>query len=480
MEDTLKKKKVPMKTKIGYGVGGSCDTIPYYLFGTYFMFFLTDAVGIPAGIAGTISFIAIICQTISGPVVAYISDNSLNPKGRRRPMMIKVAIPFAIVTMFLFFPVGGSLGFKVAYYTVLAILFYTCYASFTSVWSALGAEMTKDYKERNTLRSIVAYSAFPFTLIVASGTIGMVGIFSSGGVDYALSWFFAVVVLGLIMAGCAIWCYLSTSEEPPAYTEEEIEKIRGERFSFVKLIKDYAGFFKIKIYRKMIIFTVIFCVGYIMMNNGTVYAMTSFCGMSEAQQSLFWTLNTLIALATVPIVFGIANKWDKKKAMMIFIGAYGVSSVVWFALGMVMDITFISFVLFSGVVALGSCAFYSLMYSLLYDCCDVYTLATGEQKEGGMLALNYLAQTVGSAIAALFLGWGLQLFGYTEAAAVTELAAKGVWSMVTIVPAVFVFLSMVFLAQYNLSKTEFDKVQAAIEDRKAGKEIDLEQFKHLI
>lgn len=480
MEERLDQRKLPMKVKIGYGLGGSCDTIAYYLYGTYFLFFLTDVVGIAAGIAGTISFIAIICQAISGPVVAYMSDNSLNPKGRRIPMLLKTAIPFAIVTALLFNPIGGSMGIKVVYYLVFSILFFVFYAAYTSVWSALGAELTQNYKERNSIRSIVAYAAFPFTLVSSSGTIGMVGFFSANGVDYDRSWFIAVLVLALIMAIGAVICRKTAVETPPQYTEEEIAQIKASRLNIKKLFMDYAGFFKIKVYRKVILFTLIFVIGYIIMNNGTVYSMTSYMELTAGQQSLFWTLNSIISIICIPIVFGVANKWDKKSAMIIFIGAYGISSVIWFVMGMMIEISFASFILFSGCVALGTTAFYSLMFSLLYDCCNVYTLATGEQKEGGMMALQYLAQTVGSAIASLLLGWGLQLFGYTGTGEVSEFTAKGIWALGTIIPAVFVAISMIFLVKYNLTKDNFNAVTKAINDRKEGKEIDLGQFKHLI
>lgn len=480
MEERLNRKRLSMTTKVGYGLGGSCDTIPYYLYGTYFMFFLTDVVGVSAGAAGTISFIAILCQAVAGPVVAYISDNSLNPKGRRTPLLLKVAIPFAIVTALLFNPISGSMGVKITYYLVLSILFYICYAAYTSVWSALGAELSSDYKERNNIRSIVSYAAFPFTLVASSGTIGMVGFFNAKGMEYDRSWFFAVLVLAVLMAAGAIICRNTAVETPPQYTEEEKAAIRSERFSAKKLIVDYISFFRIKVFRKMILFTFIFVIGYIIMNNGTVYGMTGFLGLNEAQQSLFWTLNSIIAIICVPIVFGIANKWDKKKAMILFVGAYGLSSVIWFVMGMVIEIGFASFVLFSGCVALGTTAFYSLIFSLLYDCCDVYTLATGEQKEGGMLALQYLAQTVGGAIAALFLGWGLEFFGYTGAETISDTTADGIWMLCTIIPAVFVAVSMIFLCRYNLSRADFEKVQQAIKDRKEGKEVDMSKFKHLI
>ena len=480
MEQEIKTTKLPLKEKIGYGFGTACDTIPYVMFGTYFMFFLTDVAGIPAGAAGTISFVAILCEIIVGPVAAYISDNSLNPKGRRRPIMIKVGILFAIVTALLFNPIDTSMGVKIAYYSVFGILFFICYAAYFNVWSALGAEMTHDYKERNSVRSIVAYTELPLELLSTAGVIAIVGFLGDHGTSTGRSWFLAAVAMAILMALGATICHIFVPENPPVYTEEEKARIRAERFSAKKLILDYVSFFKIKIFRKLVLFSLIFVTGYIMMNDGIVYTMTSYLGLDEAHQSLFWTIHTVLSLISIPIVFGLANKWDKKTAMIIFIGTYVAGSVIWFVLGIVTTVGFVSYNIFAGVLCLGTAAFYGLLYSLMYDCCDVYTLKTGEQKEGGMLALQGLSQTAGAAIASLLLGWGLQLFGYTEASTVTEFTAKGIWSMGTIVPAVFAAVAMIFLFTYNLTRKDFDDMTQAIEDRKEGKEIDLSRFDHLI
>jgi len=480
MEERLNDRKISLGQKIGYAIGGGADTIPYYLFGTYFLFFATDVVGLPAGIAGTISFVAIVCQAIAGPIIAYISDNSLNPKGRRRPFMMKIAIPFSIVVALLFLPIGGGVAIKAIYYGVLAILFYIFYAAWISVWPPLGAEMTDDYEERNNIRSIVAYAGIPLGWVASSGTIMIVGWFSGKGMDYGRSWFVAAIILAVIVFLCALITWKTTTENPPKYTEEERAELKAQKFSLKELILEYLGYFKIKVYRKVILFTFIFVTGYIMMNNGTVYAMTSVVGMNEAQQALFWTLNLGISLVCIPIVFGIANKWGKKQAMMLFVGVYGASSVVWFILGLFMHISFGSFLAFSGCVALGTTAFYSLLYSLLYDCTNVNTLATGEQREGGMLALQYLAQTLGGALAALLLGWGLQFGGYTEAAAISHSTMLVVWALVTIVPAILVAISMIFLGKYNLSRKKYERVIQAIADRDEGKEIDLSEFDDII
>lgn len=480
MEEKLNQRKLPMKTKLGYGCGTACDTIPYILFATYFMFFLTDVAGVPAGIAGTISFVAIIVQTITGPIVAYISDNSTNPKGRRMPILIKSVIPFAITTALLFNPIGGSMGLKVAYYSVLAILFYTFYAAYFNVWTALGAEMTSDYKERNSIRSMVAYIAVPLMLLGSSGTIAMVGLFSARGISYGRSWFYAATALAIIMLLGAFTVVKTVKEVPPSLTEEEKAALKAERLSVKKLIKDYGSFLKLKLYRKIIIFSLLFVVGYLMMDKAIVYMMVNCLGLGEAQQSLFWVMNTVISTACIPLVFGIANKWDKRKAMFLFTAAYLIGLVIWFVFGMVSVVPFVLFVIFCLPVALGTCAFYSLLYSLMYDCCDVYHLATGEQKEGEMLALQNLAQTAGEAIATLLLGWGLQLFGYTGGEAVTPFLQKVIWSFGTIVPGIFIAISMIFLLGYNLTRKDFDEVTQAIADRDEGKEIDMSKFDHLI
>ena len=89
MEDNLNRKKLSFGTKLGYGLGAAGDSIPYNLFYTYFVFYLTNVAGISPAIAGTISMISIIWAACVDPVGGFMSDNSRNSKGRRIPMMSK-------------------------------------------------------------------------------------------------------------------------------------------------------------------------------------------------------------------------------------------------------------------------------------------------------------------------------------------------------------------------------------------------------
>ena len=54
-------------------------------------------------VLGLISFICRIFDAVTDPWIASLSDRSKNPKGRRIPFMQKAAIPFALMTVLVFF-----------------------------------------------------------------------------------------------------------------------------------------------------------------------------------------------------------------------------------------------------------------------------------------------------------------------------------------------------------------------------------------
>ena len=58
-------------------------------------------------ILGLITFICRIFDAVTDPWIASLSDRSRNPKGRRIPFMRRAAIPFAIVTVLVFFAPFG-------------------------------------------------------------------------------------------------------------------------------------------------------------------------------------------------------------------------------------------------------------------------------------------------------------------------------------------------------------------------------------
>ena len=47
-------KKLPLRAKIAYSMGGFGEAMPLNLFNVYFVYFMTDVAGAPAALAGTV------------------------------------------------------------------------------------------------------------------------------------------------------------------------------------------------------------------------------------------------------------------------------------------------------------------------------------------------------------------------------------------------------------------------------------------
>ena len=92
-------------------------------------------------VLGLITFICRIFDAITDPWIASLSDRSANPKGRRIPFMKRAAVPFAIITVLVFFaPVEGVSGVNIAWVLCSLILFYLFMTMYCTPYNALISE----------------------------------------------------------------------------------------------------------------------------------------------------------------------------------------------------------------------------------------------------------------------------------------------------------------------------------------------------
>ena len=202
--------KLGFKKKFGYAIGQMVDSTGYNVYYFFFLFFLTDFAGIPAGIAGTISLIAIMWDAVTDPIVGNISDNLKSPYGRRRPLMIGATIPYAICTFLLFNNVDFGTNAKFAYFVVLAILFWSCYKTYVIPFFALGAELTDDFNERTSLRAWASVFLQIAVMIASAAPPMILEMAGKAGLQGAKGWNAVGVIFGLIIIICAFICWTCT------------------------------------------------------------------------------------------------------------------------------------------------------------------------------------------------------------------------------------------------------------------------------
>ena len=138
-----------------YGVGAIGNGVFVTVPGLLLLYYLTDVLGVGAGIASIALFVPKFWDAFANPLVGSISDRTTNRFGKRRPFMLVGGIGTAIAFVLLFSAPDFSNEVVAALYvSAIFTVAMTLYAIFCVPWSAMPAEMTPDYHERTRLTSV--------------------------------------------------------------------------------------------------------------------------------------------------------------------------------------------------------------------------------------------------------------------------------------------------------------------------------------
>jgi Na+/melibiose symporter-like transporter len=158
--------ELPRGVRAGYGLGsvatGTFGTVP----GLMLLPYLTDTLGIAAVLAGLIVFLPKAWDVVLNPIAGRISDRSTDPRGPRRPFLLKAGLLLALFFALLFAaPDLDSQIFDAAWVLVMFVACATAYAFFQVPYVAMPAEITDSYDERTRLMTWrVAILAFAIML----------------------------------------------------------------------------------------------------------------------------------------------------------------------------------------------------------------------------------------------------------------------------------------------------------------------------
>lgn len=201
--------RLPGRVRAGYAAGslatGAFSTVP----GLLLLPYLTDTVGVRAGLAGVLVLLPKAWDVIFNPVAGRLSDAHTGPRGPRRPFLLYGGLATAVLfaAMFVHPPVG-TVG-VMTWVVVLFLLTATAYALYQVPYVALPAEMTDDPAERTRL--MTRRIAVLAIAILAAGAGAPAIRDAVGGVDgYRLMG----LAIGVLIAIGAVWSYLGTARAP--------------------------------------------------------------------------------------------------------------------------------------------------------------------------------------------------------------------------------------------------------------------------
>lgn len=164
--------------KAAYGAGAVADGVVAAGFGFFLLFYLTAVCGMSGTMAGTAKLVALLIDAVADPAIGLASDRLRSRFGRRLPFMVFGLAPFAGAFGLLFSMPASLTGMaQFAYVTACLVVLRLSLSFFVLPFTAVGAEVTDDYRER---ASIVAFRLTFQNAGILIGVVLGLGVFMAG------------------------------------------------------------------------------------------------------------------------------------------------------------------------------------------------------------------------------------------------------------------------------------------------------------
>lgn len=400
------KKYLKMRNIVGYGTGDIAGNVVYAFLSSFVMIYLTNTVGLNAGIVGTLIAMSKLFDGITDVFFGSMIDKTKTKMGKARPWMFWGFFGCAI-TLFGVFAIPTNMGQIAQYawffiaYTLLNAVFYTAN---NIAYSALTALVTKNSKERVQMGSFRFIFAFSTSLLIQTITVGAVDVLGGGATGWRN---IAIIycILGVITNTLAVFSVKELSEEELS----EGEVVEEKKDDTLTLIQSAKLLFSNKYYL-MICVVYIFQQLYGAMINIGIYFMTYVLLNKNLFGVFSWAVNIplIIALVFTP---NLVSKWkgmyklNKYSYMLATVGRLLV--VVAGYMGSVPLM-----LLFTAVAALGQGPWQGDMNAVIASCSEYTYLKTGKRVDGTMYSCTSLGVKIGGGLGTALAGWMLDLSGF--------------------------------------------------------------------
>ena len=469
--------KLPFKTKLSYGIGGTCDNALYMLAGTYLLLFLTTVAGISPAAAGAICAAGSVWEALCAPIVGFESDHAITRYGKRKPFLLGASIPVIFVTGLLFTAIAASPTVKIIYYLVMVLAYWTCFSSFFVPYLTWGSELTDDYNERTVLRS------FSYIFNQVGMCVGMVlppilvDICARRGASLSHSWSLVGFVVGICGAAALIICATSIKNDDVKNFVKPKKQRENIFAAYKAMFAEYWELIKMKPVQIIIGASLAYLIANITFSSDRVFFMTFNMGLSEKQISAFLMMITLAGVATVPFITKLGAKLDKKDLFKYVMAGCGILMIATKIIGV--D-SYPMLILVCLLYAAANATYWQLMPSMIYDVCEVEELLSGKKHSGAVVSLQALSESLSIAVGLQMLGIILELAGFnSELAAQTPMALEWVENAFVVIPGAAMIVVALIIRKSNLTKEVFNRVKEALAKRNAGEEVDITEFEEI-
>jgi glycoside/pentoside/hexuronide:cation symporter, GPH family len=455
---TLPVEKLPLSTKVIYGLGDWGNTTTSTIFLFFFSFFLTDIARLSPAYAAPVLLIGGIWDAINDPLVGVLMDRVHTRWGRRRPFFILGAIPFALTFMLLWWvpPIHTQLGLAI-FYGLAYILFDPAWTAVCVPYSALTPELSEDYDERTQL------SGFRMAVSLAGGLLAAVSVpmivdavsGAAGGeslVGQRSGYFAVAVIFGSLAAVPYLLLFFKIRERKTEARQENLGIMASFKHTFNNRPFRYAA----GIY--LFAWSTVGLVGSLM-----VYFVTYYLRMGDQLEIVLGVVQGA-ALLCIPLIVFLSGRLGKQRAFVL--GALSWSAVM-VALSMIgRDQHVLAYVL-AILAGFGIAAAHVIPWSIIPDVIEVDELATGQRREGAFYGFMVFLQKTGTAVVLALVQLILAATGYVPNVEQTPMALTAIRALFGALPALLLLVSVVLALRFPIDRQRHAELRRALAEKRA-------------
>ena len=468
---TLPSARLPLGTKVSYGIGEVVIAIHRSSVLNFLLFFYTNVVMLNPSLAGVALAVGRIWDGVNDPIVGYLSDSTASRFGRRRPYLLASALPLGLSFFLLWSPPQGmgDLG-NFLFLAIAYMLMDACFTLYATPYFALGAELSRDYHERTqvvTTRAVFHSLGAVLTVLCLSKVVGgspdtlqegAAALPATLPPEVVRAGFTKVgAFLGGLMVLCGLIAFYGSREVPPT--------ANGEQLSCRAFFRNLTGTLRNQPFRIIIVTFAVMTLGAAIHQPLTLYVFRDWLKMQQQLPTImsFSLVSTILSLG---IWTRFARRVGKNRAFQVCIGwSIVVLSVFPLLRADMQQQLFYLFIVFAGFGAGG----YVLPVSIAADVIDYDELLSGQRREGAFFGLWTLTIKLVAALAIALVGVALDLIGYVANQTQSAFTLWGLKMLYGPVPAFFFFLSWLAFRRFPLTRESHAEIQRQLQERRQEK-----------
>lgn len=445
------KARLPLLTKLSYGVGDFGFAMSDSMIGVLFAIYLADVVGLNPALAAVSVFVGRTADYVNDPIVGYISDRIRSRWGRRRPFILFGFLPYALSFALMWWipPIANPLGLAI-YYGAAYLLYDTCATFVYMPYYALTPELTQDYDERTSLTSIRMVFSIIGTMLAFTLPLAIIGKMRP---ENAATIFMVGAAMGLLAAFPLLFTFFGVHERPEFQTKSQSSlkealqaALRNRPFMYTMGIFLFT-WAALEVVQAMLLFFL-------------KYRM----GLEEQSDMIFASL-FVASLISLPFWNRLSARTDKRLAYIA--GMLFMSAVLVFLIFTLPEWGLPAVLVMAVLAGVGFGGVQVLPWAILPDSIEWDELQTGQRHEGMFYSLVTLFRKIAASLSIPVLLLMLSWTGYIPNATTQPPSAiLGIRLLTGPYPAVLLLVGVVFAARYPLSRERFAQVRQQLAERR--------------